>query len=60
MGKAEIVIIARERLADLWSAGFHKRAILSGEWDNGTLMQTMIEKVTAEAIARREEDNPDD
>jgi hypothetical protein len=60
MDMDKIIVTARQRLADLWSAPFHKHAILDGAWDEGTLMKAMIEKVTAEALAHREEENPDD
>ena len=60
MDTDKIVVIARQRLAELWTAPFHKGAILSGAWDTGSLMQRMIERVTAEMLANREEDNPDD
>ena len=60
MDMDKILITARIRLADLWSAPYHKRAILSGDWDTGTLMKTMVEKVTQEFLADREETNPDD
>ena len=60
MDMDKILMTARQRLADLWSAPYHKNAIMSGDWDAGTLMQTMVEKVTAEMLASREEDNPDD
>lgn len=56
----KIVQVARERLAELWTAPFHKAAIRSGAWDQGSLMQRMIERVTNEMLASREEDNPDD
>lgn len=58
MDTDKITVIARQRLADLWTAPFHKSAILSGAWDEGSLMQRMIGKVTAEMLANREEDNP--
>lgn len=60
MDTDKITAIARQRLAELWTAPFHKSAILSGAWDEGSLMQRMIGKVTAEMLANREEDNPDD
>ena len=60
MDNEKILLTARQRLADLWSAPFHKSAILDGSWDSGSLMQRMIEKVTAEVLADREEDIPDD
>jgi len=60
MDMDKILMTARQRLADLWSAPYHKHAIMSGDWDSGTLMQAMVEKVTTEMLASREEDNPDD
>ena len=60
MDNEKILILARQRLAELWTAPFHKSAILDGSWDTGSLMQRMIERVTNEVLAHREEDNPDD
>ena len=55
MGK-DLLLVARERLADLWSQPYHKAAILSGQWDDGRLMKNMIAKVEAEAMSAMEVD----
>lgn len=45
---------ARIAVADRHAQGFHKRAILAGDWDSGTLVQNEL------AAIRKEEGHPVD
>ena len=60
MTEQKILELARQRLADMWSADYAKHAILAGEWDEGRLMKNMVIKVAGEVMSHMPEEVPDD
>lgn len=47
--------LARQRVAERHSQPYHINAILSGDWDNGSLVKQELIVVEAELIRKREE-----
>ncbi len=45
------IAIARHRLAMNYAQPYHRTAILSGHWDNGSLFRAALAKVDREATA---------
>jgi hypothetical protein len=45
---AEVLAIARQRVAERYAQEYHKNAILRGEWDKGEIVQSEAEQVRRE------------